>query len=89
MFDLQLLVGGTHLLDEFGLTINQIKKDGFQIDHIFDFICKENVADSVIKSLSKLQEQSGIYLIKNKPDLIIVLGDRFELLSFRHSLHGI
>jgi len=79
-FDLELLVGGAHLLEEFGMTINQIKEDGFKITHIFDFVCRENVSDSLTKSLSKLQETIGEYFVNNKPDLIIVLGDRFELL---------
>jgi GDP/UDP-N,N'-diacetylbacillosamine 2-epimerase (hydrolysing) len=79
-FELHLLVGGAHLLDEFGMTINQIKNDGFPITGVFDFLTREKREDAITQSLSTLQKQIGEYLLKENPELMILMGDRFELM---------
>ncbi|MGZ4158461.1 MAG: UDP-N-acetylglucosamine 2-epimerase, partial [Bacteroidia bacterium] len=53
---------------------------GFSIAELFPFLCTENRPDAEAQSMSALQEQMGFYLAKNKPDLMLVFGDRFELL---------
>ena len=80
LFDLQLLVGGAHLREEYGMTVNQIKKDGFTISGTFDFLGKANTPKALISCLSVLQKQIGEYLEIRKPDLMILMGDRFELM---------
>lgn len=79
-FNLKLLVGGAHLLPEFGETIYQIKLDGFDIAKTFDFLDRTDSKDFSTKSIGKLQIQIGEYLSKNSFDLLIVLGDRYELI---------
>lgn len=79
-FELRLLVGGAHLKKEFGETINQIKQDGFKITHEFDFLDDDTSADYSTRSLGKLQSQIGEYFYNDKPDLLFVLGDRYELM---------
>lgn len=80
LFDLQLLVGGAHLREEYGMTVNQIQKDGFPISGTFDFLGKENTPEALSGYLSVLQKQIGEYLEIRKPDLMILMGDRFELM---------
>lgn len=80
LFDLCLLVGGAHLLEEYGETINQIKKDGFRITETFDFLDRNTSKDFSTRSIGKLQQQIGEYFYSNRPDLLIVLGDRYELI---------
>jgi UDP-hydrolysing UDP-N-acetyl-D-glucosamine 2-epimerase len=80
LFELRLLSGGAHLREEFGMTVNQIKKDGFPIANTFDFLNHEKSADYLTRSLSLLQKQIGEYLVNHPPDLVVLMGDRFELL---------
>lgn len=79
-FNLKLLVGGAHLSSEFGETINQIKIDGFNIDSTFDFLDRKDSRDFSTRSIGKLQIQIGEYFSENSIDLLIVLGDRYELI---------
>ena len=79
-FDLRLLVGGAHLLKEHGYTIEEIEKDGFSITFKLPFLCTDNESNVNTRSMSLLQMQIGDYLAKNSPDLLMVVGDRFELL---------
>ncbi len=80
-FNLELLVGGAHLLLEHGKTINEILNDGFSISHKFPFLYTDSEVSANIRSMALLQLQMGDYLIASKPDLLLVVGDRFELLS--------
>jgi GDP/UDP-N,N'-diacetylbacillosamine 2-epimerase (hydrolysing) len=79
-FNLKLLVGGAHLSNEHGNTIDEIINDGFCIDCKFPFLNEENSAISLIRAMATLQLQIGEYFASNKPDILIVVGDRFELL---------
>lgn len=78
---LQLIVTGMHLSPEFGLTYQQILNDGLKIDEKIEMLLSSDTAVGVTKSM-------GLGLIgfadafeRLKPDLIILLGDRFETLA--------
>ena len=80
-FELVLLVTGTHLSPEFGLTHNQITEDGFNIDYKVEMLLSSDTPEGITKSM-------GLGLIGYadafkflKPDLLVVLGDRYEVLS--------
>jgi GDP/UDP-N,N'-diacetylbacillosamine 2-epimerase (hydrolysing) len=78
---LQLIVTGMHLSTEFGLTYKQIEKDGFEIDYKVEMLLSSDTAVSTSKSMGL-----GIIGFADayemlKPDLIVVLGDRFEIFS--------
>ena len=80
-FDLFLIVTGMHLSKKHGLTINDIKKDGFQIYKKFHMTPKNDSPFEISKSLGVgITEFSKIF--KNlKPDLNLILGDRDEALA--------
>jgi GDP/UDP-N,N'-diacetylbacillosamine 2-epimerase (hydrolysing) len=80
LFKLELLVGGAHLLDAFGKTVSFIHEDGFDIAYKFPFLFTDEENDVLSRSLSILQYQAGEYFSNNKPDLLIILGDRVELI---------
>ena len=91
LFDLKLIVTGMHLSPEFGLTYKEIIKDGFKIDKKIEMIVSGDTPSDISKSV-------GIGFIgfseaykDIKPDLIIVLGDRYELLaaSYTANIFGI
>ena len=79
--ELQLYVGGTHLSEKYGYTINQIEKDGFPIKHKLDFLDSSDSSKGIAKSLSSALIQAEETFSHNNPDILIVLGDRYELLS--------
>ena len=78
---LQIIVTGSHLSSKHGLTYKEIEEDGFQIGFKVEIV--ENIIDaqSTAKSMSKAQNEITKILIEIKPDLMVVLGDRYEILS--------
>lgn len=78
--ELDLVIGGAHLSNKFGYSKDQIVADGFKIEQEIDFLPAQ-VSDSFITdSMSVLQREFGKWLVEKKPDLLLVLGDRFELI---------
>ena len=80
-FTLQLIVTGSHLSEKHGLTIKEIIKDGFYIDSKIDIEISEDTNLSTCKSLSKLISKISDVFFEIKPDLIFLLGDRYELIG--------
>jgi GDP/UDP-N,N'-diacetylbacillosamine 2-epimerase (hydrolysing) len=78
---LQIIVTGSHLSSKHGLTYKEIEEDGFQIDFKVDIIEHIIDAQSTARAMSKSQNEITKILIEIKPDLMVVLGDRYEILS--------
>lgn len=78
---LQLLVTGTHLSPEFGLTYREIEDDGFQIDAKVEMLVSADTATGTAKSMGLGMIGFGDAFERLKPDLIVLLGDRFEVLA--------
>ena len=76
---LSLLVTGSHLSNNFGNTYKQIIKDGIKINHKIDLLIKEGDVINVSNSLALAIKKFCKKLLVIKPDLIIVLGDRYEI----------
>lgn len=78
---LQLIATCMHLSTEFGLTYKQIEKDGFKIDKKIDLCLNSDTPLGISRSmglaLSKIAEAYDAI----KPDIIVLLGDRFELMG--------
>lgn len=79
--ELQLLVSGSHLSPEFGETVREIEKDGWQIDAKVEMLVSSNSAVGVVKSMGLGLIGFADTLERMKPDLLIILGDRFEALA--------
>ncbi len=79
--ELQIVVTGMHLSEEFGNTYQQIEKDGFTIDKKVDISLTSDTELLISKSmgLGMIGFSDAFNLLK--PDLIVVLGDRFEIFS--------
>jgi GDP/UDP-N,N'-diacetylbacillosamine 2-epimerase (hydrolysing) len=78
---LQIIVTGSHLSSKHGLTYKEIEEDGFQIGFKVDIIEHIIDAQSTARAMSKAQNEITKILIEIKPDLMVVLGDRYEILS--------
>jgi len=80
-FQLQLVVTGMHLSYEFGNTYKQIEADGFKIDEKVEMLLTADTATSVLKSMGLATIGFADVFERLKPDLIVILGDRFEMLA--------
>ncbi len=79
--ELQIIVTGMHLSPEFGNTYQQIEKDGFTIDEKVDIKLTSDSEIGVSKSMGLGMIGFANSLHDLSPDLIVVLGDRFEIFS--------
>jgi GDP/UDP-N,N'-diacetylbacillosamine 2-epimerase (hydrolysing) len=78
--ELQLVVTGMHLSPEFGLTYLEIEKD-FKIDKKVEMLLSSDTAIGVSKSIGLAQIGFADAYEELKPDLLVVLGDRYEIFS--------
>jgi UDP-hydrolysing UDP-N-acetyl-D-glucosamine 2-epimerase len=79
--ELQLVVTGMHLSPEFGLTVREIEKDGFAIDERVEMLVSSDTPGGIAQSMALgLIGFSGA-LQRLAPDIVLVLGDRFEMLA--------
>ena len=78
---LQLLVSGMHLSPEFGETYQQIEQDGFFIDEKIEILLSSNSAVGAAKSMGLGVLGFADALNRLKPDVLVILGDRFEALA--------
>lgn len=80
LFELNLIVTGGHLSKEQGYTIEYIKNDGYPISAQFDIEPYYKTLLDVNNSMAICLSEFGKILHKINPDILIVLGDRIELL---------
>lgn len=78
---LRVIATGMHLSHAFGYTINEIKRDGFSVDSKIDILSEKNTPESVVASIGKCVIGMAKSLKKIKPDIVLILGDRFEILA--------
>ena len=78
---LQLVVTGMHLSPEFGLTYKQIEKDGFTINRKVEMLLSSDTSTGISKSMGLAMIGFAEAFEEMNPDLVIVLGDRFEIFS--------
>jgi GDP/UDP-N,N'-diacetylbacillosamine 2-epimerase (hydrolysing) len=76
---LQIIATGMHLSPEFGLTYREIEKDGFRIDRKVEMLTSSDTPVGIAKSMGLGLIGFADALHELRPDLIVVLGDRFEI----------
>jgi len=79
--ELQVLATGMHLSPEFGLTYQEIEQAGFVIDAKVEMLLSADTATAVTKSMGLGLISYADAYERLAPDLIIVLGDRFEIFA--------
>ncbi len=80
-FTLDLIVTGMHLVKAFGYTVEEIKKDGFTINAQIPCEIENEKPNSMAISIGKTIAGVSNHLVKSKPDILLVLGDRAEILG--------
>ena len=79
--ELQIIATGMHLSPEFDLTYQKIEQDGFVIDKKIEMLLSADSEAGISKSMGLGMIGFADALNDLKPDLIVVLGDRFEIFS--------
>lgn len=79
--NLQVIVTGMHLCPEFGLTYKLIEADGFSCEHKIETILAGDSPVGVLKSMGLGIISLSEVLSKLNPDIVIILGDRFEIFT--------
>ncbi|WP_294376383.1 UDP-N-acetylglucosamine 2-epimerase [uncultured Clostridium sp.] len=80
-FEVNIVATGMHLSPEFGFTYKEIENDGFKIDEKIEILLSSDTPVSISKSMGLAIISFAEYFSRTKPDMLIVLGDRYEMLS--------
>ena len=79
--DLQIIVTGMHLSPDFGNTVREVECDGFDITHRIKILDSDDSPEGLTKSMGLIINQFPQCYENLDPDLILVLGDRFEIFA--------
>lgn len=77
----QLIVTGQHLSSDFGNTVTQVERDGFPISARVEMLLPSDSPEAVTQSLGAGVKGFASALQSLQPDLIVIVGDRFEILA--------
>lgn len=86
-FELQLIVSGSHLSSSFGLTVNEIESDGLKPTHFVPLGLERIPRPSMAELTSIALSGVAACLLSSQPELIIILGDRYEAFACAAASH--
>ena len=75
---LEILASGMHLAPEFGLTYREIENDRFRIDEKIEILSGSDTPVELCRSMGRGLAGFGEAYQRLKPDIVVILGDRFE-----------
>lgn len=78
---LQIVATNMHLSPNFGMTVNEIEADGFKVDSKISSLMPGASAEATVLSMAKVQEGLAKTFSELMPDLVVILGDRYEALA--------
>lgn len=81
LLEVKVVVTGTHLSPEFGMTIKEIENDGISIDERINILLSSDTPNAISKTMGLALISFADYFEKTKPDALLVLGDRYETLA--------
>lgn len=79
--EFSVLVTGSHLEDKFGHSVDIIRQDGFKIDLEIPLNIENDSNANVMHCMATALDCFGNYFENNKFDLLIILGDRYEMMA--------
>ncbi len=79
--EVRVVVTGAHLSHEFGLTYKEIEQDGIRIDRKIDIMLSSDSPSAISKTMGVAMMSFADYFAERRPDILIVLGDRYETLA--------
>ena len=78
--ELQLVITGAHLMAEHGYTYKCIEEDGYPISVKVDMGLNSNSKEAIVESMGRCSMGFAKAFAELQPDIVVVLGDRYELL---------
>lgn len=79
--EVRVVATGMHLSPEFGMTCQEIEQDGILLDRKIEILLSADTSSAISKSMGLAMISFADYFSERKPDLLIVLGDRYEILA--------
>jgi len=79
--ELRLLVTGMHLSPEFGMTVEAIEADGFEVHEKVEMLLSSDTPEGIAKSMGLGVIGFAEVFSRFRPDILVVLGDRFEMFA--------
>jgi UDP-N-acetylglucosamine 2-epimerase (non-hydrolysing)/GDP/UDP-N,N'-diacetylbacillosamine 2-epimerase (hydrolysing) len=79
--DLRIVAMGSHLSPEFGNTIREIEKDGFQIDSRIECLLSSDTDVGMAKTIGVATLSLADLFGRMRPDLLLLIADRYEMLA--------
>ena len=83
--EIQIVATNMHLSPEFGLTYREIEADGFHINKKVEMMLSSDTVNGILKSMGLATIGFADALEDLKPDLAVILGDRYEMLAAAQS----
>ena len=77
--DLKIIAAGMHMSPAFGMTVELIKEDGFDVSSEVTMLLSSDSPEGISKSIGLGVQSYAQVFAEDPPDLILVLGDRFEM----------
>ena len=78
---LQIIATNMHLSPEYGMTVNDIEDDGFTVDEKISSLAEGGDMEATVMSMAKVQEGLSKAFQRLEPDMVVILGDRYEALA--------
>ena len=85
--ELQLLVSGSPLSSKYGMTVSEIEDAGFDVTTRVDVLKYDDSAQGVCRTMGVALPGYSDALVEMRPDLVVVLGDRYETLCVAVAAH--
>ncbi|MBM7700747.1 UDP-N-acetylglucosamine 2-epimerase [Kurthia huakuii] len=79
--ELQIIATGAHLSPEYGLTYQEIEKDGFHINEKIETLLSSDTTVGIAKTIGLTTISFSETFNRLKPDCILIMGDRYEMLA--------
>ncbi len=86
-FELQMIVSGSHLSSTFGSTVTEIESDGLKPTHFVPLALERTPRPSMAELTSAALSGIAACLVSSQPELIIILGDRYEAFACAAASH--
>lgn len=79
--ELQIIATNMHLSPDYGMTVREIEADGFKVDRKVESLLSADTPSATVKSMGLTQIGLADALAELQPDLMVILGDRYEMLA--------
>ncbi|MBS1492827.1 MAG: UDP-N-acetylglucosamine 2-epimerase (hydrolyzing) [Bacteroidetes bacterium] len=85
--ELQIIATAMHLSPEFGMTVNEIEKDGFKVTEKIEMLLSADTDTAIVKAMGLAMISASDVFNRLKPDLLVILGDRYEMMALATSAY--